>query len=201
MEGSPHKGSSDKRIIIDDLASYEEEIGVARGAKRGGGFGDFLKSVFVFFLLVGIVVGSFYVSFLIGKRVLVPVKSLSQRELAPIEDTTVVEEEDLSKFATGEVIKEELIEPAKMLPSKTITQAAPPEAIKYYKVEAGLYATKAEAEAKVAALNLKGVTSFVRKVPNSAYRVQVGAYRTKDRAQLAVDDLKKKDVLSTIIFE
>jgi cell division septation protein DedD len=70
-----------QKRIIDDLASsdvetYDESRDVGRDLRRSEG-GDFIKNFFVGILLVAIVIGSFWVSFLIGKKVLVPpVKNL-----------------------------------------------------------------------------------------------------------------------------
>ena len=209
MEGSPNfKEPSDKKIIIDDLASYEEEIGVGRGVKRGGGFGDFLKNIFVGILLIGIVVGSFWVSFLIGKRVLVPVKQLETRTLPPIEEAKPIQEEDLSAYATVETNAQTQEEYAKRIEPKTDIKTAPPEPMKYqivhdkyYKVEVGLFTTKAEADALVASLKTKGISSFIKKVSSSGFRVQAGAYKTKEKAQQQVNELKTKGVNSDIIYE
>ena len=206
MEGSPNfRQPADKKIIIDDLASYEEEIGVGREIRRRGGFGEFLKNVFVGLILIGIVVGSFWVSFLIGKRVLVPVKNLETRETPNlVEEKIPVEEEDLSVLATPEKTAKPA-EKATPVPSKRIetvkTTVASPEKMMYYKVQAGLFTTKADADALVGSLKEKGVKAFVRKVSGSEYRVQVGAYRTRSSAQVLVNDLQSKGVEATIIYE
>lgn len=208
MEGSPNlREPSEKKIIIDDLASYEEEIGVGRGVRRGGGFGEFLRNVFVGLLLIGIVVGSFWVSFLIGKRVLVPVKPLVSRQLPPIEEAKPISEEDLSMYATVEE-KAQAEEFAKRIEPKTDVKTAPPEAMKYepvhekyYKVEVGLFTTKAEADALVSSLKAKGINCFIKKLSSSAFRVQAGAYATRDRVQQQVNELKQKGVNSEIVYE
>jgi hypothetical protein len=188
----------EKRIIIDDLASYEEEIGVRRGMKRRGRLGDFFRNIFVGLLLVGIVVGSFWVSFLIGKRVLVPVKPLSSREITPIEEKLpeVEETEVLVIPDTSEVVEV----PAKRIEPKP-EPPEPMEKIKYYKVQAGLFTTKAKALSLVDRLKAKGFSSFIKKVGGTSFRVQVGAFRTKERAQTLVDQLKAKGFTPTVIYE
>jgi N-acetylmuramoyl-L-alanine amidase len=187
----------EKRIIIDDLASYEEEIGVGRGMKRRRGFIEFVKNIFVGLLLIGIVIGSFWVSFLIGKRVLVPVKPLATAELLPIEESIPFEEE--IEFPVVLATPEESF--VSEVPSKKVEPKPEPlEKIRYYKVQAGLFETKTEAQALVRELKEKGFTSFIREV-DSASRVQAGAFRTKDRAQVLVDQLKAKGFNSDIIYE
>jgi len=61
-----------QKRIIDDLANSDTETdyperGVAGDIRKSEG-GDFIKNIFVGLLLVGIVVGSFWISFLIGKK-------------------------------------------------------------------------------------------------------------------------------------
>ena len=199
MEESRDPGQPrEKRIIIDDLASYEEEIGVGRGMKRRGGFIEFLKNIFVGLLLIGIVIGSFWVSFLIGKRVLLPVKPLATVELPPIEESIPLEEE--TEALTVLVTPEESSAPEVSV--KVVEPKPEPlEKIRYYKVQAGLFEAQAEAQALVDKLKEKGFTSFVRKMSDSAWRVQAGAFRTKDRAQVLVDQLKAKGFESVIIYE
>jgi cell division septation protein DedD len=85
-----------QKRIIDDLASsdvetYDESRDVGRDLRRSEG-GDFIKNFFVGILLVAIVIGSFWVSFLIGKKVLVPpVKNL------PVFETTQQAPKPISK--------------------------------------------------------------------------------------------------------
>lgn len=200
MENQPNfREPQEKKIIIDDLASYEEEIGAGRGVRRRGGIMDFVKSVFVFLLLVGIVVGSFWVSFLIGKRVLVPVKTLETRELSPIIENITIEEDPTSMIVTSEAEIEKI---NRSVPSKRIVLAEEQmEAVKYYKVQAGLFTSKTDAEKLVSELKANGVSGFVRKVSSQAWRVQVGAYRTKPKAQVMLSELKAKGFSGTIIYE
>jgi len=197
------QGRREKRIIIDDLASYEEEIGVARGMKKRGRFSEFFRNLLVGFLLIGIVVGSFWISFLIGKRVLVPVKTISTRELTPIEEEIPEIEKKIvggPAIASSEVgiigvIEEEA--PAKIIEPQPVQ----PETMKYYKVQAGLFTTVSEAEELSARLKQSGFSCFIKKLSNSTYRVQAGAFRTKSRAQTLVNQLQVKGFGSEIIYE
>ena len=59
--------------------------------KKRGGFLGFIKSLLLFVLLIGIIVSSFWVSFLLGKRILVPVKQIPERKFevaAPLSQPT-----------------------------------------------------------------------------------------------------------------
>jgi hypothetical protein len=194
--------SREKRIIIDDLASYEQEIGVSRGIRRRGRFGEFDKSVVVFFLLIGIVVGSFWVSFLLGKKVLLPVKPLVTKELTPIEEQVpaktepVAAEEGIPPAVT--IVEEEVLEaPAKIVKPSTV----PLEQIKYYKVQAGLFKSKADAQALADKLKASGFSPFIRKLKDGSFRAQVGAFRAKSQAQSLVNQLSLKHYDSIVIYE
>ena len=194
--------SREKRIIIDDLASYEQEIGVSRGIRRRGRFGEFIKSVFVFFLLIGIVVGSFWVSFLLGKKVLLPIKPLETKELTPIEEKVpdktgpVAADEGILPAVT--TVEEEVLEPpAKIVKPSTV----PLEQNKYYKVQAGLFKSKTDAQTMVDKLKANGFSPFIRKLKDGSFRVQVGAFRAKSQAQTMVSQLSQKHFDSIVIYE
>jgi cell division septation protein DedD len=196
--------SREKRIIIDDLAAYEQETGVTRSMRKRGGVGEFIKSLFVFLLLVGIVVGSFWVSFLLGKKVLLPVRQLEVKDIAPIEETLPesagpIEPEKLKiAVPTSTVVEEEELEPAAKVVKPT---TLPLEQNKYYKVQAGLFKTKADASALVDRLKLSGFTAFIRKLPDGSFKVQAGAFRARSQAQAIVNQLSVKRFESIIIYE
>lgn len=187
----------EKKIIIDDLASYEQEIGVSRPRRKRGRLSDFLKNVFVGLLLVGIVVGSFWVSFLIGKRVLVPVKTLSTRELEPIEEDVNVEVPTSVVVIPVTEEVEEVVE----IPSKIVEpEPEMPETLKYYKVQAGPFASREQATLFKDKLDSSGFPSFLKKV-GDRYRVQIGAFRTKGRANTLLSQVKAKGFDADIIYE
>lgn len=194
------EGPKEKRIVIDDLAQYEEEeIGVGKGIrerkkKNPKDFG-WLKNLFVALLLVGIVVGSFWISYLIGKKMLVPVKPLPKRV---IPTPSITPEEVLKEVTTPpppkiEVAKEETKAPS---PKPAVT-----EKLHYYKVQAGVFKTKTEALSLAKKLDSSGFPTFVRKLENGMWRVQVGAFKTRNRAEILQGQLKTKGYSSTIIYE
>lgn len=192
----------EKRIIIDDLSSYEQEMSVSRAMRKRSGLAEFFKSVFVLLLLVGIVVGSFWVSFLLGKKVLLPVKTLETKELTPIEERIpdieapkLHENVILAEIPTVE--EEELEPPAKVVVPKTV----PLEQNRYYKVQAGVFSSRIDAAALVDRLKAAGFSAFIRKLPNGTFRVQAGAFRTRSQAQVLVTKLSVKHFESIIIYE
>jgi N-acetylmuramoyl-L-alanine amidase len=220
-----------QKRIIDDLANSDTETdyperGVAGDIKKSEG-GDFIKNIFVGLLLVGIVVGSFWISFLIGKKVLVPpIKNLPTFEIpAPkpiskleIEKATLVKEEPVIKEReiNAAQVKAKLpkpIEVNKALTAKKVnlaktaavmpaikTPIAKTTGMKYYKVIIGTYKTAAEANDLVRSLKEKGFQSYVKKLMG-LYRVQAGAFDKKEKAGPLVVKLKNKGFIPTIIVE
>jgi len=221
-----------QKRIIDDLANSDAESdspqrGVARDIRKSEG-GDFIKNVFIGFLLVAIVVGSFWVSFLIGKKVLVPpVKNLQTYEIptpkpismSEIEKATPVEEEPAVKEREikAVAVKAGLPKPvaskkvsnakklgaaAKAVKAKKAIKApvARTKGAKHNKVIAGTYKTAAEANVLVAALKQKGFQSYVKNV-SGLYRVQAGAFDSNAKASPLVVKLKNKGFTPTVIVE
>jgi len=220
-----------QKRIIDDLANSDTEAdyperGVAGDIKKSEG-GDFIKNIFVGLLLVGIVVGSFWISFLIGKKVLVPpIKNLPTFEItapkaiskADIEKATPVNEEPAiqEREIKGADVRSKLPKPISVIkvqsPAKPAavkatskqaaikTPVARSTGIKYYKVIVGTFKTAIEANAQVKSLKEKGFQSYVKKL-SGLYRVQAGAFDTKDKANPLVVRLKGKGFIPSIIIE
>ena len=218
-----------QKRIIDDLAGSSEEglfeeRGLAKEIKKSEG-GDFIKNFFVGLLLIGIVVGSFWVSFLIGKKILVPpIKNLPTFEIPvpkPVSKAALENAEPLQSAAVEEEpILEREIKPAPVVskPSakpvkKTVTAqtAVKPKTIKpvatvagkgalLYKVVAGTFSTSAKAISLSSSLKNKGFQSYVKKI-SSGFRVQAGAFDTREQAASLVAKLKAKGFSPSIIQE
>ncbi len=221
-----------QKRIIDDLASSDAESdsprrGVARDIRKSEG-GDFIKNVFIGLLLVGIVVGSFWVSFLIGKKVLVPpVKNLQPFEMpapkaismsdiekaTPVQGEPAIQEKEVKEVE----VKATLPKPVaakKVTAAKKIgaavksskvksaikTPVAKTKGAKHCKVIVGTYKTPAEANVLVAALKQKGFQSYVKAL-SGLYRVQSGAFDSKAKAGPLVVKLKNKGFTPTVIVE
>ena len=185
-----------KHVIIDDLTSYDKEKGVAKDINRRSSDFGWLKNIFVALLLVGIVVGSFWISFLIGKRVLTPVKPLRSEKVMPVPESTapIVEEEV--------VIEEEAVvpkpepKPEPMPEPKPVPKTAPvkePSVTKYYKVRVGSFTTSAAAYNTEKQLKNAGFPTFVRKIDSGMWTIQVGAFVKKSQADSLVGQLKAKE--------
>lgn len=217
-----------QKRIIDDLASSDAEPGysdrgVAGDIKKSEG-GDFMKNFFIGLLLIGIVVGSFWISFLIGKKVLVPpVKNLPTLEIpapkaispldlekaTPVKEEPLIHEREIKPVAAKTAIavkkapaKTAITAPAIKSQTAAVTKktAAAKKPIKYYKVIVGTFKTAAEAQELANSLKEKGFASFIKSI-SGIFRVQAGAFDTKEKAVPLVVRLKAEGFSPAIIME
>lgn len=180
--------------------------------KRGGGFFGFVKNFLVFVLLIGVIVGSFWISFNLGRRILVPTKKLPQRriqieipeppaEIAGLQKLEDVADKVIEKASVQKApVKKKTV--SKPIPKQTTikkTVAAAPSG-HYYKVQAGVFNNKNNAVSLSKKLNASGFANFIRKL-NSGWRVQAGAFRTKNRALVLQQLLTSKGFTSSLIYE
>jgi len=208
-----------QKRIIDDLANSDNETdyperGMAGDIKKSEG-GDFIKNIFVGLLLVGIVVGSFWISFLIGKKVLVPpIKNLPTFEITapkaisrsdiekatPVKEEPVIQEREIKATEVKAKLPKPIAVKTASKPASIKTPVAQSKGIKYYKVIVGTFKAADEANALVKSLKEKGFQSYVKKL-SGLYRVQTGAFDTKDKANPLVVKLKGKGFTPAIIIE
>ena len=180
-----------QKRIIDDLASSDNEPsynerGVAGDIRRSEG-GDLVKNIFVGLLLIAIVIGSFWISFLIGKKVLVPpVKNLPTAEM-PAQAPKTVSNADLANATPvqGESLDEE--QPITEKEIKTVDKAAglpKPVAIK-----------KAAAARKLpktaAALKKTAAKPAVKSKGGKYYKIIVGSFSSMSDAAAVSARLKQ----------
>ncbi len=200
-----------QKRIIDDLASSEiepfpTERDLGRDIRRSEG-GDFIKNFFVALLLVAIVVGSFWISFLLGKRVLIPpVKNLPTFEAPamggkPEEAPKTVSKSELESASPVEQ-QEELT-----VPEKEIKPAAVPEprpaakvAVYRYKVIVGTYVAAADARRVASLLKTNGFKWYIKKTAEG-YRVQAGAFTGRELAAPLINKLRARGFSPSIIVE
>ena len=196
-----------QKRIIDDLASSDVEDdyprrGVSGDIRRSDG-GDFIKNFFVGILLVVIVVGSFWASFLIGKKVLVPPiknfpsletpepKALSNQDMekaAPLSDEPAVNEKEIKEVQVKAGIP-------KSVPLKKVLTAKKVQSAESGKVAAVKKAVKAPKAVKVA----KAVNVPVARTKGAKfYKVIVGTFKTADEATSFVRSLKEKGFVAYV---
>ncbi|MEA3493203.1 MAG: SPOR domain-containing protein [Candidatus Margulisiibacteriota bacterium] len=164
----------------------------------------YVKNFFLFLLLVALIVGSFWISFHLGKRILAPVKKEPAKKL---EIAIPEPPPSIAGFQSFEELEEseEIIEVSKVEEKKPAVKpkkvyTAPSPVGPYYKVQAGFFNEKSNALRLSNQLKAKGIDTFIRKIGNG-YRVQAGAYDRKAMAKIQQDALKKKGFDSIIIYE
>ncbi|MBN3032639.1 MAG: SPOR domain-containing protein [Candidatus Saganbacteria bacterium] len=204
--------------MIDDYPSKlppgdlpESDLGRQVGARRESRLIAFSKNVLIFCLLVGVVVASFWVSFQLGKKILLPTRKLPERISVTIPEPppAIKSLQKLQAMMSAEAEGERTDKPSskaarsKKKKAKKRLAAQPGQRAygqHYYKVQAGLFVSRAEAQALADKLTADGVAVFIRKV-GGRWRVQAGAYRTRGAAAAMGSSLIQKGYQSEVIYE
>ena len=188
---------------MENLNQDQDQNQVVDITPKANKFFGIVKSFFVFFLLIAIIVASFWVSYLLGKRILMPVRKLP----GPTIEVTIPEPPAaiaaLQEFE--EITKEVRIEPAKPRPKIVKKTVKPGEQYtyvekRYYKVQVGIYVHKSNAIKTAERLEASGFQTYMKKV-DQGWRVQVGAYIKESMAQSLQKALKAKGFTASVIFE
>jgi cell division protein FtsN len=177
--------------------------------KRENKIIGFFRNTLVFILLVGIIAGSFWLSFFLGKRILSPTKEAVQPKIdIELEETkpadlerALKELEEKEEVTAPIVIPEKKIVVEKSAPAKTTpVKIAAAKSGMLYKVIAGTFSGKTQAASQANKLKAIGFETFVRQFKDG-FRVQAGAFLSKSNAQSLIDSLRKKGFASTLIYE
>lgn len=186
-------------MVDEDLNGQSAFGGMQKRAGPVGKFISLLKNLATMLALLLVVVASFWVSFQLGKRILVPVIKLPEGRIE-----AAVPEPPSAIQALQEPVAEKLEEPAVVPEVKKVKRPAVvkvAEAVRhYFKVQAGLYVDRGSARTLADQVKENGFDVFVRKV-SEGWRVQVGAFRTKAEAENLQKALSIKGLKSQIIYE
>jgi cell division septation protein DedD len=181
------------------VETEETKIGVP--PKRKSGFAGLIKNFLLLLLLAGIIVASFWVSFHLGKRILVPVKKIPERRIEvaiPEPPPSIAAMQRLEEVMIEELEKEEQ---ASVVVAKPKPKPKPKAgAIHYYKVQAGVFSEKNNAVGFAKKLGASGFETYIKKV-SKGWRVQVGAFFKKAQALDLQNTLNAKGFKSIIIYE
>jgi cell division protein FtsN len=169
-----------------------------------------IKNILIFVVLLGIVLASFIISFQLGKKILSPTKKAPEKITAAIPETppSLKSLQKLQAIMSAESAGPAEVKPAAKAASKKHKKTCRRRAVagkravrgSYYKIQAGLFADKAQAEALSEKMTASGISVFIRKVGGS-WRVQAGAYKTKDMADKQKAVVDSKGFKSQVIFE
>lgn len=166
-----------------------------------------VKNLFIFLALLAIVVGSFWLSFQLGKKILVPVRKPRIEVPIPEPPPSLKTLEKLQQAITKEVEEKTVkvqkervfLPPLKEVKKKTEIQSVCPGK-KYYKVQAGWLKSKDRAIGLSEKLKSKGFEVFVKKI-YGGWRVQVGAFKSKAKAEDLQKKLKREGFDAVIVYE
>ncbi|MBU0574377.1 MAG: SPOR domain-containing protein [Candidatus Margulisiibacteriota bacterium] len=158
-----------------------------------------LKNILLVVLLIAIIVASFWVSFLVGKQMLSPVKQNPLRgETSPLVESEdkmtfeVVTETIVSGETTSKVQPEKTKIPEvkeKVVPAKTVARA--PAASAVYKVQAGAFSSYTNAVNLKDTLLSSGYPAVVEK-SGGLWKVKIGPYYSYASARSSAERLTAK---------
>ncbi|MBI5399149.1 SPOR domain-containing protein [Candidatus Saganbacteria bacterium] len=181
---------------------------VLHGIPRRSRFWLAAKGILIPLFLIFVIVGSFWLSFNLGKRILLPLKKEAPSAIkvnipAPPDNIADLQAAPaLNSFAStpGPTIPPALPVAHKTKKMFVVKQPLPVVSGKYYKLQAGVYENKITALESAKKLQAAGFESFVREVQGS-WRVQAGAFKKKTQARQLQEQLKTQGFASIIIFE
>ncbi len=168
-----------------------------------------VKNLLVLVILVAVILGSFWVSFNLGKKLLMPVKKTAMGRInvsIPEPPASIAHLQKLDKLITPtKEVRDQVVQRT----TTTVTLARRPvqpvvgytgASGQYYKVQAGYFKELDNALNLSKQLKSNGFETFIKKL-NSGWRVQVGAFRSKKWAQQLQRSLKAKGFDSVLVFE
>ncbi|MDD5382569.1 MAG: SPOR domain-containing protein, partial [Candidatus Margulisbacteria bacterium] len=153
-----------------------------------------VKNLLIFLLLVVVIIASFWVSFQLGKKILVPVK----KPEAKIEVAIPEPPPSIAGLQKAGLLSKEAEQVAKPTAEKRV--CAPAAVGKYYKVQAGFFVVKTNANNMVSKLKSQGFDAFIVKL-GRGWRVQAGAFKSKKYALERQRALKAKGFDSALVCE
>jgi cell division protein FtsN len=161
-----------------------------------------IKNILVFLVLVGIVLASFIISFQLGKKILAPSKKAPEKITVAIPEPPPSLQKLQAIMSAEPAVKKPAPKKSKKLRKSACRKsgAVRPVSGHYYKIQAGLFADKAQASELAGKMTDSGICVFIRKVGGD-WRVQAGAYRTRGMADKAKAGLAAKGFESKVIFE
>ncbi len=165
-----------------------------------------VKNILVFVVLLGIVLASFIVSFQLGKKILMPSKKAPEKITAAIPEPppSLKSLQKLQAIMSSEATKKPARKSSARRHHKHYRRTGrayhPVARGHYYKIEAGLFPDKDQADALAEKMKTSGIAIYIKPVGDN-WRVQAGAYRLKAQADKAKAEIASKGFESKVIFE
>jgi cell division protein FtsN len=176
-------------------------------------FGGLLKNGLTFLLLLLVVIASFWVSFQLGRRILLPVNKVpgAAKIEAAVPETpdSIKALQRLQAALSGEAQKKTVVKKkaaAKTVQYNRVVVARPVSYRKsksgrgYFKVQAGWFTDRNMANELAGKVKAAGHGVFIRKV-RGGWRVQAGAFRKKSEAEALRQKLAAQGFKPQVLFE
>ncbi|OGC12305.1 hypothetical protein A3K48_07630 [candidate division WOR-1 bacterium RIFOXYA12_FULL_52_29] len=164
-------------------------------------FSGWLKSFFVFVVLIAVIAGSFLISFQLGKKVLFSVKKPDREKKAmllespPSYEALVKLEKALRSGSKKKpAIAKKTVKRSRRVYSRSARSGT------YYKVQIGPYSSLATAKYHLGLVKNRGFAAFLKKY-GSKWKIQAGAYKSLKTARVQQSKLLRKEFKSKIIIE
>jgi len=212
---------TEEQMPQNDLSSFEDDdIGIGKKLKKDRS-GLSVRGIVFVLLVILLIIASFWISFLVGRKLLSPAKQIQELEhLKPVEEVQLPEANPVKdlpspvkpKMPASPVM--EIPEPAEPVVPAVVPPAAKPKVVKKkapvkavavveyeketYVVRAGSFDTRDEAAGVVEKLRGEGFEAF-QKPAGSSYVVQVGVFKSRENARKLVDELKAKGFEGKIV--
>ena len=153
-----------------------------------------IKHILLLLLLLVLIVASFWFSFQLGKKILVPAKNGTDNRIEvaiPEVPAAIAELQEAKEKVAADQVKKPSLKPAcqPVRPSNG-----------FYKVQAGFFKDLRNANARKAVLRDKGFEVFIKKIAGG-YRVPLGAFKKKTSATALRNKVTAKRIQAVVIFE
>jgi len=152
------------------------------------------KHLLLLLLLLLLIVVSFWFSFQLGKKILMPERKVTENKIEvaiPEVPAAIAELQEVKeKKAAGQVQETSLKQSCQAVSSSK----------GFYKVQAGFFKDLRNANARKALLRDKGFEVFIKKIAGG-YRVQLGAFKKKSSATALRNKVTAKGIQAVVIFE
>jgi N-acetylmuramoyl-L-alanine amidase len=209
MESFNQDSNQDPNQGQDQGLDQLEESKIMQDIPQGNKTWSFVKNVIVFLLLVAIIVASFWFSFQLGKKILVPVKKKPARKIevmipeppASIAGLQSLDELSIETEEKPKAVVKEVVKPKVPVARVASTTSYSPATGKYYKVQAGIFTNRGNALLLAGKLGANGFETYTKKLKNGKWRVQAGAFKNKKYALDMQRSLRARGFNSVLIFE
>lgn len=193
-------------MAIEDTENLPPADNLPEGTKpTESNASAWIKSALTVVVLVLVVVASFWISFQLGKRILLPVKKVPEGRIEAVIPEPPPSIKALQKLRAAVSLEAGTKEVRAVAGKDKVKVKAKGETRKrygkqYYKVQAGLYANKNSARKLSQKIEDSGFSTYIKKV-RSGWRVQAGAFRSRGEAAGLQKSLRAKGFKSQIIHE